>query len=107
MNKLLTQLPALDARGQEQLLLQSAADATIEELIEVLLTLRLTSWVEHFVIKALVERGPQIFDPVARALLTDPLAPGASALGEALVRLLDDDKLRDERVVPALVRATE
>jgi hypothetical protein len=107
MNTLSDRLAALDAHGRMQLAREVAAEASTQELIDVLLTVDLTSWGEHHIIHALTGRGRAIFDPVASALLADPLAPGASTLGEVLVRLLDDDKIRDERVVPTLIRAVE
>jgi hypothetical protein len=104
---LVDRLANLEPHAQEQVVQESAADVSTGELIRVLVTLRLTSWGELFVINALLKRGPQIFDPVARALLDDPLGIGAPALGEVLVKLLDDDNIRDERVVPTLVQAAE
>jgi len=105
--RLVDRLANLEPHAQEQVVQESAAEVSTDELIRVLVTLRLTSWVELFVINALLKRGPQIFDSVARALLDDPLGPGAPALGEVLVKLLDDDDIRDERVVPTLVQAAE
>jgi hypothetical protein len=107
MSKLSDLLTPLGPPAQGRLARELAAKATTEELIDALLSVRLTDWAEHHVITALMGRGPHIFEPVAEALLANPLAPGAGSLGEVLVRLLDDDDIRDPRVVPALVRAAE
>jgi len=100
-------LASLEPDAQEELVKQSAAEVSTDELVDVLKSLRLTNWVELFVINALLKRGPQIFESVSRALLNDPLGIGAPALGEVLVKLLDDDNIRDQRVVPTLIRAAE
>jgi hypothetical protein len=105
MSPLAAKLSGLEPRAQAQLAKTLAAQAPTGELIEVLLTLRPRGWTEHHILHALSERGQACFEPVAAALLADPLAPGATALGEVLVRLLDDDSLRDPRVVPTLIQA--
>jgi hypothetical protein len=107
VSTLAERLAPLDTQAQARLARELAADATTEDLIDILLTVQPVGWAEHHVFHALTCRGVQIFEPVARALLANPLAPGAGALGEVLVRLLDDDSLRDERVVPTLVQAAE
>ena len=107
MSTLAEELAALDPGAQAQLARARAPVASTEELIDVLLKVQPRGWTEHHVIHALTSRGQEIFEPVARALLADPLAPGASMLGEVLVRLFADDEIRDPRVVPTLVQAVE
>ncbi len=105
MSPLAARLAGLEPHAQAQLAKTLATQTPTGELIDVLLTVRPRGWTEHHILHALTERGQACFEPVAGALLADPLAPGATALGEVLVRLLDDDGIRDERVVPTLIRA--
>lgn len=100
-------LRAVDGDQRESLARAESRDAPTDELIAALLELGPVGWTEHHLVNALAGRGPEVFEAVAEALLADPRAPGAFSLGEVLVQFFDDDDIRDERVVPAIVRATD
>jgi hypothetical protein len=100
-------LADLEPDVQGKLARERAPSASTEELIRVLERVPLCEWAELHVTDALAERGLEPVEPLARAILTNPLSRAVGGLCETLVLLYQREPSVRSRVAAALIAAAE
>jgi hypothetical protein len=102
---LANRLAALDEDDQGALAYKEAPVTAPAQLVEALQLPGLGLWAKRHITHELTHRGPSLADPIAQALLAQPVGPGAAPLSDALVELFGSEPAARERVIRALIDA--
>ena len=102
---LVDRLTGLTADDQGALARREAETASSSELIDALKLDGLGEWAQLHIADELTRRGSSLVGEVGRALLAEPLGPGAPSLREVLVDIAREDPAAQDDVVNALLDA--